>query len=58
MYNHKFKVGDVVHLNSSPEVGMTISKIMNNNQVIVVYFIRGNRKVDNFSSEMLTLYKS
>ena len=58
MVKPKFKVGDVVHLNSNPEIPMTVKTNMPNNTVMVVYFIQGNRKVDNFPSEMLTLCKN
>lgn len=57
MLQSKFKIGDVVYLNSNPETEMTIKRNMPNSQVIVNYFIRGNLKVFNFPSAMLTLVK-
>lgn len=57
MLQPKFKVGDVVCLNSNTKITMTVRTNMPNSRVIVNYFIRRNRKVENFPSEMLTLVK-
>ena len=47
MINHKFKVGDVVYLNSNPEIKMTILKVINNSQAVVIYFLLKIRHADN-----------
>ena len=48
MLAHKFKLGDVVYLNSNPEIKMTIKTNKSNSRVIVNYFLRGNLEVKNF----------
>ncbi|GAA3773466.1 hypothetical protein [Flavobacterium ginsengiterrae] len=53
----KFMLGDVVHLNSNPEVKMTIFNIQGNT-IAVKYFSRMNKlEIKTFSSETLTLEK-
>ena len=58
MINHKFKVGVVVYLNSNPEIKMTILKVINNSQAVVIYFLLKIRHADNYPLEMLTLDKN
>ncbi len=55
MHTHKFKLGDIVHLNSNPEIKMTVYGFTISGQVAVTYFRNRIRTTSNFSSEILTL---
>ncbi len=57
MSNLKFVIGEEVHLNSNPEIPMTVKVNMPNSRVIVHYYLRGKRYVENFPIAMLTSYK-
>lgn len=58
MIYHKFKIGDVVYLNSNPKLKMVVSGFVINGQIEVTYFRRGNiRSTSKFEPDILTLYK-
>lgn len=60
MQRHKFKVGDVVHLNSSPKILMTVYKFTPNGQIFVMYEKPRFKNCFDYRTlfpEMLTLVK-
>lgn len=36
--NTEFKIGDIVYLNSKPEVKLTVSKIVDTNRIELTYY--------------------
>lgn len=55
MYEHKFKVGDIVYLSFNPDVKMTIITIMLD-RVLVVYSSGEFRRSEIYPLEVLTLH--
>lgn len=60
MSSLKFNRGDVVHLNSSPKIPMTVFKFTTNGQIIVMYEKPRSKNCFDYRTlfpEMLTLVK-
>jgi hypothetical protein len=62
MQNHKFKIGDVVYLNSNPEILWTVYGITESGKIAVQYKRPPSKfsyeyGVQSFPPEMLTLVK-
>lgn len=54
---NKFKIGDVVYLNSEPELKMTINNIDGEN-IKCVYFVNHQLTYDTFNYTMLTKHNN
>lgn len=58
MEDFKFKIGDVVYLNSNPEIKMTVYGFTKSKHIAVMYLRNGIRHTSIYMPEILTLYKN